>query len=102
MQVASWGIMKMNDYLVSGTRQQYWEEFFVKHVMSVSLLSPYKRSSNLGHITIFQREILMEAISQLFFDKHQIVEYLMPFDFSVKNLAKVRDILSPLKTLICI
>merc|ERR1719237_1401429 len=33
-QVASWGIIKMNDYLVSGTRQQYWEEFFVKHVMS--------------------------------------------------------------------
>jgi len=24
----------MNDYLVSGTRQQYWEEYFVKHVMS--------------------------------------------------------------------
>ena len=37
VQVASWGIIKMNDYLVSGTRQQYWEEFFVKHVMSVSL-----------------------------------------------------------------
>ena len=36
-QVASWGIIKMNDYLVSGTRQQYWEEFFVKHVMSVRL-----------------------------------------------------------------
>merc|ERR1719300_1608293 len=33
-QVASWGIIKMNDYLVSGTRQQYWEEFFVKHVMA--------------------------------------------------------------------
>lgn len=33
-QIASWGIVKMNDYLVSGTRQQYWEEFFVKHVMS--------------------------------------------------------------------
>ena len=25
----------MNDYLISGTRQQYWEEYFVKHVMSV-------------------------------------------------------------------
>ena len=37
-QVASWGIIKMNDYLVSGTRQQYWEEFFVKHVMSVRLI----------------------------------------------------------------
>jgi len=33
-QVASWGIIKMNDYLISGTRQQYWEEYFVKHVMS--------------------------------------------------------------------
>jgi hypothetical protein len=36
-QVASWGIIKMNDYLVSGTRQQYWEEYFVKHVMSVGI-----------------------------------------------------------------
>ena len=34
--VASWGIIKMNDYLVSGTRQQYWEEYFVKNVMAVS------------------------------------------------------------------
>ena len=33
--VASWGIIKMNDYLVSGTRQQYWEEYFVKNVMGV-------------------------------------------------------------------
>ena len=41
----------MNDYLVSGTRQQYWEEFFVKHVMSVSLVSSYKPGSNPGHIT---------------------------------------------------
>ena len=51
IQVASWGIIKMNDYLVSGTRQQYWEEFFVKHVMSVSLVSSYKESSNLRHKT---------------------------------------------------
>ena len=36
-KVASWGIIKMNDYLVSGTRQQYWEEYFVKNVMAVSL-----------------------------------------------------------------
>ena len=34
--VSSWGIIKMNDYLVSGTRQQYWEEYFVKNVMGVS------------------------------------------------------------------
>merc|ERR1719362_309303 len=33
-KVASWGIIKMNDYLVSGTRQQYWEEYFVKNVMA--------------------------------------------------------------------
>ena len=51
VQVASWGIIKMNDYLVSGTRQQYWEEFFVKHVMSVSLAPSYKVGSNPGHIT---------------------------------------------------
>ena len=25
----------MNDYLVTGTRQQYWEEIFVKNVMEV-------------------------------------------------------------------
>jgi hypothetical protein len=25
----------MNDYLVTGTRQQYWEELFVKHIMEV-------------------------------------------------------------------
>jgi len=33
-QVASWGVIKMNDYLISGTRQQYWEEYFVKQVMA--------------------------------------------------------------------
>jgi len=33
-KVATWGIIKMNDYLVSGTRQQYWEEYFVKNVMA--------------------------------------------------------------------
>jgi len=32
-KIASWGIVKMNDYLVTGTRQQYWEEIFVKNVM---------------------------------------------------------------------
>ena len=37
--VASWGIIKMNDYLVSGTRQQYWEEYFVKNVMGVSIFN---------------------------------------------------------------
>jgi len=32
-KIESWGVVKMNDYLVAGTRQQYWEEIFVKHVM---------------------------------------------------------------------
>jgi len=32
-KVASWGVVKMNEYLVTGTRQQYWEENFVKNVM---------------------------------------------------------------------
>lgn len=32
-QIAGWGIVKMNDYLLTGTRQQYWEENFVKNVM---------------------------------------------------------------------
>ena len=32
-KVSSWGVIKMNEYLVTGTRQQYWEEHFVKNVM---------------------------------------------------------------------
>lgn len=35
-RVASLGIVKMNDYLVSGTRQQFWEEYYVKVIMQVS------------------------------------------------------------------
>jgi len=27
--------VQLNDYLVTGTRQQYWEELFVKHIMEV-------------------------------------------------------------------
>ena len=30
------GIIKMNDYLSTGTRQQFWEEYYVKVVMQVS------------------------------------------------------------------
>ena len=30
------GIIKMNDYLSSGTRPQFWEEYFVKVIMHVS------------------------------------------------------------------
>ena len=31
------GIIKMNDYLSTGTRQQFWEEYYVKVVMQVSI-----------------------------------------------------------------
>ena len=30
------GITKMNEYLTHGTRQQFWEEYYVKVVMQVS------------------------------------------------------------------
>ena len=30
------GIIKMNDYLSTGTRQQFWEEYYVKVVMQVN------------------------------------------------------------------
>ncbi len=30
------GVVKMNDYLVNGTRQQFWDEFFVKVIMQVN------------------------------------------------------------------
>ena len=33
------GIIKMNDYLSTGTRQQFWEEYYVKVVMQVSVFS---------------------------------------------------------------
>ena len=33
------GIIKMNDYLSTGTRQQFWEEYYVKVVMQVSYYS---------------------------------------------------------------
>ena len=32
---AQLGVIKMNDYLIKGTRQQFWEENFVKGVMQV-------------------------------------------------------------------
>ena len=68
VQVASWGIIKMNDYLVSGTRQQYWEEFFVKHVMSVSLAPSYKVGSYPGHITDISEGNLDSTVRIIFFD----------------------------------
>ena len=37
-RVASWGIIKMKDYLVNGTtKQQYFKESFVKSLMIVSI-----------------------------------------------------------------
>ena len=30
------GVIKMNEYLSSGTRPQFWEEYFVKVIMHVS------------------------------------------------------------------
>ena len=66
VQVASWGIIKMNDYLVSGTRQQYWEEFFVKHVMSVSLFFfLHLSSATEGHLK-------PNVAATFFFEEHQL------------------------------
>ena len=36
---ASLGIVKMEEYLVTGTRKQFWEERFVKGVIQVSQLT---------------------------------------------------------------
>ena len=33
------GVVKLNDYLVNGTRPQFWEEHFVKVIMHVSDLN---------------------------------------------------------------
>ena len=30
------GVIKMSDYLITGTKQQFWEEHFVKVIMQVS------------------------------------------------------------------
>ena len=35
-RIKEMGIIKMNDYLSTGTRQQFWEEYYVKVVMQVS------------------------------------------------------------------
>ena len=35
------GVIKMNDYLISGTRPQFWEEYFVKVIMHVSFSSNF-------------------------------------------------------------
>lgn len=37
-RIGSLGVIKMNAYLVTGTRQQFWEEYFVKVIMQVLLL----------------------------------------------------------------
>ena len=40
-RVMQLGIVKMNDYLVSGSRQQFWEEYYVKVIMQVSYNSAH-------------------------------------------------------------
>ena len=32
------GVIKMSDYLITGTKQQFWEEHFVKVIMQVSVM----------------------------------------------------------------
>ncbi len=34
-RIKTLGIVKMNDYIKSGTRQQFWEEYYVRVVMQV-------------------------------------------------------------------
>ncbi len=34
-RIATLGIVKMNDYVKTGTRQQFWEEYYVRVVMQV-------------------------------------------------------------------
>ena len=36
-RIATLGIVKMNDYVKTGTRQQFWEEYYVRVVMQVRL-----------------------------------------------------------------
>ncbi len=45
------GIIKMNDYLSTGTRQQFWEEYYVKVVMQVRNLNEFSGKSHI--ISIF-------------------------------------------------
>ena len=34
-RIQTLGIVKMNDYVKSGTRQQFWEEYYVRVIMQV-------------------------------------------------------------------
>ena len=45
-RIKEMGIIKMNDYLSTGTRQQFWEEYYVKVVMQVSIKSLIR----IGHL----------------------------------------------------
>ena len=97
VQVASWGIIKMNDYLVSGTRQQYWEEFFVKHVMSVSLvlLPPIKWALTRARpYNRYFRGKSRQYCRDYFVMKAKTGSSLL--------ISQGREILNPLETLICI
>ena len=47
-RIKEMGIIKMNDYLSTGTRQQFWEEYYVKVVMQVSIKSLIR----IGHLSL--------------------------------------------------
>jgi hypothetical protein len=46
-RIKEMGIIKMNDYLSTGTRQQFWEEYYVKVVMQVSKSLNLKKKMNI-------------------------------------------------------
>jgi len=37
-RIKTLGIIKMNDYIKSGSRQQFWEEYYVRVVMQVKMI----------------------------------------------------------------
>ena len=55
-RIATLGIVKMNDYVKTGTRQQFWEEYYVRVVMQVhvglDLHAIVPSSTNLSFILI--------------------------------------------------
>ena len=48
-RIKEMGIIKMNDYLSTGTRQQFWEEYYVKVVMQVSKSLNLKKKMNIPY-----------------------------------------------------
>jgi hypothetical protein len=37
-RIKTLGVVKMNDYIKSGTRQQFWEEYYVRVIMQVTAM----------------------------------------------------------------